>query len=233
MTGFLKHKIRIISLSYLFLLLAACSESKQVVSSKDIKALKSHSGYYVDQQLLEELRKTRLWNIPNFLSAVHIGKNGDSVYNFSWHEASTFTEWSEQRLIFQGQAFQFEEKEFSPSRFIRVADQVQDSSGYVDTYDSIFFKIIFEGCFLDQSNRKWCFSKKNISINNKNSNARLVLDRAELPSEGNVVDVENEKLFWVFKPEKDGWLVLKSDYVTKGDGKPLNWKKPWIKLRPL
>lgn len=83
MTGFLKHKIRVISLCFLFLLLAACSESKQVVSSKDIKALKSHSGYYVDQQLLDELRKTRLWNIPNFLSAVHIGKNGDSVYNFS------------------------------------------------------------------------------------------------------------------------------------------------------
>ncbi|MBC3875551.1 hypothetical protein [Undibacterium flavidum] len=42
------------------------------------------------------------------------------------------------------------------------------------------------------------------------------------PENLNNVKVESEHPFWVFKPDQNGWLVLKSDYVTGFDYKLLN-----------
>ncbi len=227
----LKLSIQLICAYLTFFILAACSESKQIVSSKDKKSVAAHTGFYVDRQLLDEVRKTKFWKIPSFLSAVNVNKDGNGLFIFSWHESSTFEEWSEQRLIFRGDAFQFEQQDFSGSTFIRVGDAIPSSQSEAYSYDPIFFNIIFEGCYFDQLNRTWCFDKNQIKINTKAYQAHLVLDRSELPDGSNTVKVKSEKLFWLFKPEKDGWLVLKSDYVSGADYEPPNWTKPWMKLR--
>lgn len=227
----LNFSIKLICAYLAFFVFVGGSESKQIVSSKDRKNMAVHTGFYVDRQLLDEVRKTKFWKIPHFLSAVNVAKNGDGYFIFSWHEASTFEEWREQRLIFQGSAFHFVQQELSESTFIKVGDAMPSSHDKAYSYDPIFFNTIFEGCYFDQLDRKWCFDKNQININKKTYKAYLVLDRSELPEDSNVVKVNSEKLFWLFKPVKDGWLVLKSDYVTGPNFKPLYWEKPWMKLR--
>ncbi|MBC3882668.1 hypothetical protein H8K35_14850 [Undibacterium sp. LX40W] len=211
--------------------LAACFDKAQMASSRDKKSLQAHAGYYVDTQLLEDVKKTKFWKIPNFVSAVNIDKSGGGAFIFSWHEGSWFEESEEKVMVFKGDSIKFMDEKFSTSTFIKVANAA-DTLEDVRNYDPIFFSLIFDGCYLDQSNRQWCFSQNKIKIEAKTLEARLVLDRSELPQDGNIVDIETEKLFWIFKPEKDGWLVLKGDYVSRSGGKPLNWNKPWMKLRP-
>ena len=188
-----------------------------------------HAGAFAEVDLIDHVSQSRVWDTnPYRLTAVNISKDGITTLVYAWHEGTLLEdEHPERCLQFQGNTLTLSAPDSSPPiHFAKIAEQ---STGMEE--DAPYFDLLFKGCYRDQGDHRWCFTAQNISIDGKPRKARLKLDTSELPEGGSALEVENEKLFWIFKPESDGWLVQKSSWASAKDYVEIDWTKPWVRLR--
>ena len=213
------------------------------------KLLSPYEGHYVTKEYWTELEKTKSHPLSEAQKSYDINEYGLEII-FSYHEwlgyDCTFEKdgalWAyngyrcyklqindQKQLFISVDSYHLQEFGSLPKAIpmdgplIRVGKS-RDDSAY-------FEKIFQHKCYTSDAGEKWCFGKKEITIDNKVHKVDLQLDMSEIPEYGNTLTFDDESGddFFVFVPYENGWKIFQDTWMTTENHIPANPQtdKPW------
>jgi len=206
---------------------AAYSGTNLTCESRD--RLAKHAGHYARKSLWENLPRVKVWSEANrqfndWISAVDINTDGEAFGNYGWHEGGTPC------VAFRGKELWAKDAGLSPSAwegpFMRVGLPFSGEAAY-------FNRLFGDRCYASNKAEDWCFGPGSIKVGTKSYRTQLTLDTSEMPVYGSPVSIEEEKGFWVFVPDGDGWKVFRDTFVTEEGHREIDTNRslPWRSLK--
>jgi len=201
----------------------ALHAEEQACDSK--ASLSKHEGHYARNTVWEQLPKLQIWHNANqfkgWVSAVDIKPDGETFASFHWHEGGSVC------AKFRGDVLWAKDNSSSPAKWEGPFLRVGSSSQAPEV--AYFNRLFGSKCYSASNGDTWCFGSGSIKINERIYQARLVLDRSEMPLYGSPVEIEQEKKFWVFVPYGSGWKVFQDTFVTEEGHEDVDpaISKPW------
>lgn len=222
------------------------------------KLLSRYEGHYVEKDFWIKLEKTKNYalsaNKESYLLAVDIDKHGFVSVGYNWHEGQAYEcsfergdvlwscsdTWCSKLQIDRQRQLFISESTYTHKDIVSLPEKLPMSGplirvGKSNDYSIYFEKIFQHKCYISDVGEKWCFGKKEITIDSKVHQVYLELDIVLMPHYGNIVafdDKSSDNLF-VFVPYENGWKIFQDSWIDRENYIPVNplTDKPWRILR--
>lgn len=181
-------------------------QGEKCIPPTDRGTLQTLTGHYVLSSIIPRVKESGLFtgSIPGNVPAhtITISKEGEVSFGLHWHEGWSWEEIKERSdkdclKRVDKDTITFHNQQDAPHYTLLKGYQ-----GELVNDHNFFFTMLFNGCYVDPEKQKICFNDEKVYFNGKWHKALLHMDGSELPppSEGNVLEIEGGKFFWLLKP---------------------------------